>query len=228
MRKLAIIGGTSLRESKKFENFSCKKIKNDYGEVEIYTDGASFFIQRHAGGTPPHSINYRAYIQALYEEGVTDIIAVSSVGSLKKEMSVPSILIPDDFISLWNVPTFFNQEIMHISPTFDVSLRELLIRHAQEISNQVYAGGVYIQTTGPRFETPAEIRLLGNYGEVVGMTLGSEITLANEKGIAIAAICTVDNYANGIAGSVDNDLVRSGARANMDDLEGILERVMQI
>jgi len=62
-------------------------------------------------------------------------------------------------------------------------------------------GGVYWQTIGPRFETPAEIRLIASYADVVGMTIASECVLAGELGLAYAAICVVDNLANGVGGA---------------------------
>jgi len=60
-------------------------------------------------------------------------------------------------------------------------------------------GGVYVQTHGPRFETKAEIRVLGQFADIVGMTMANEATLCCEAGIPVAALCTVDNYANGVA-----------------------------
>jgi len=62
-------------------------------------------------------------------------------------------------------------------------------------------GGVYWQTVGPRFETPAEIRLIAAHADVVGMTIASECVLAGELGISYAAICVVDNLANGVGGA---------------------------
>ena len=60
-------------------------------------------------------------------------------------------------------------------------------------------GGVYWQTSGPRFETPAEIRLLAAHADLVGMTVASECVVACELGLAYAAVCVVDNLANGVA-----------------------------
>lgn len=60
-------------------------------------------------------------------------------------------------------------------------------------------GGVYWQTNGPRFETPAEIGLIAAHAYLVGMTLASECVVASELGLPYAAICIVDNLANGIA-----------------------------
>ena len=59
-------------------------------------------------------------------------------------------------------------------------------------------GGVYWQTNGPRFETPAEVRMLAAHADVVGMTVASECVAANQLGLEYAAVCVVDNLANGI------------------------------
>jgi purine nucleoside phosphorylase len=60
-------------------------------------------------------------------------------------------------------------------------------------------GGVYWQTIGPRFETPAEIRMIAPHADLVGMTIASECVIAGELGLEYAAICVVDNLANGLA-----------------------------
>ncbi len=62
----------------------------------------------------------------------------------------------------------------------------------------IHDGGVYWQTSGPRFETPAEIRLIAAHAHLVGMTLASECIVAKELGLSYAAVCVVDNMANGI------------------------------
>jgi purine nucleoside phosphorylase len=65
---------------------------------------------------------------------------------------------------------------------------------------EVVDGGIYAQTLGPRYETPAEVRALGRWADFVGMTIASEAILAGEAGLAYAAVCTIDNLANGISG----------------------------
>jgi 5'-methylthioadenosine phosphorylase len=88
-------------------------------------------------------------------------------------------------------------------------------------------GGVYWQTNGPRFETPAEVRLIGGVADVVGMTVASECTVANELGLEYAAVCVVDNLGNGL----DADLLTPeefarNKRANQARLLDALERVV--
>jgi len=82
-----------------------------------------------------------------------------------------------------------------VLPAMSESLSKMLAAHIPEARY----GGVYIQTKGPRFETVAEIRAFSRIADLVGMTIASEATLAGELGMGFAALCTVDNYANGLA-----------------------------
>ena len=78
-------------------------------------------------------------------------------------------------------------------------------------------GGVYWQTIGPRFETPAEIRLMAAHADLVGMTIASECVVAGELGLAYAAVCVVDNLANGIgAAPLERRRARGRPRAQRD------------
>jgi 5'-methylthioadenosine phosphorylase len=84
-----------------------------------------------------------------------------------------------------------------------------------------------VQTSGPRIETKAEVRALSHIGDVVGMTIASEATLANELDIPFSAICMVDNYAHGIGDdALSYEQILSFARANTQKTEQILERII--
>ncbi len=88
-------------------------------------------------------------------------------------------------------------------------------------------GGVYWQTIGPRFETPAEIRLIAAHADVVGMTIASECIVACELGLAYAAICVVDNLANGIgSGSLSVAELEADRAANAERLRDGLVAVL--
>lgn len=224
--KICLIGGTSLMESKLFSDFNKISVKNHFGQVYLFRKKNIFFIQRHYGDLPPHRINYSAYIQYLADQKVKKIITINSVGSLKKEIKVPSLLLPDDFISPWRIPTFYDNEIKHITPNFDNNLRKLIFKIGESLNIKIYFNGVYFQSNGPRLETQAEIKLFAQFADVVGMTLGYEVTLANEKNINIAAICTVDNYANGIRGGVNFQQIKTGAKANLKTVEAVVEKIL--
>jgi 5'-methylthioadenosine phosphorylase len=157
-------------------------------------------VQRHGGEEYllPHEIDHIANLQALVEQGCDRVLAISSVGSLDAELPVGSLLCPDDFIALHLGLSRFGDERAHRAPTFDPSWREEVLAAWNAGPVEMRDGGVYWQTIGPRFETPAEIRLIAAHADVVGMTIASECIVAAELGLAYAAICVVDNLANGI------------------------------
>jgi len=200
---VGVIGGSNLYDTFLFAQARRKSVATSYGVADVYQNESIAFIPRHGSRRtiPPHMINYRANLAALQAVGVRKVVGVCMVGSLKKAIKPPTILIPHDYVSLWSVPTFFNDRVEHLTPLLDQSLREHLISTARKNKIRVHEKGVYVQTSGPRLETEAEIRILKNYGDVVGMTMASEATLAQELGLGYAAVCTVDNYANGIAKS---------------------------
>ena len=81
-------------------------------------------------------------------------------------------------------------------------LSEVLSKKLAASIPEARHGGVYVQTQGPRFETVAEILALSRVADLVGMTIASEATLACELGMDFSALCTVDNYANGLADGI--------------------------
>lgn len=204
---IAIIGGTGIQtrliEGGDFsDDFGEKKIKTRYGMALIFVNRGNdiVFIPRHGKDKeiPPHRINHHANLLALKKLNVKKIISTSSVGSLKKEIQPKSILIPHDYINFWNIPTFFNEGQIHITPGLDESLIELIARTAEKLKIPVIPKGIYFQTSGPRLETKAEIFMIKKFADVVGMTMASEATLAKELNLGYASICQVDNYAHGL------------------------------
>lgn len=203
---IGIIGGSGVYEiTKKADSCTNELVKTDYGDVEVsILDICSkkvAFIPRHASGhsIPPHKINYRANIDALKKVGVTKIIATNSVGSMNEDMPPGSFVIPDDFLdfSQDRVKTFYEDKVVHIDVTepYCPSLRDILDK-----SGDVILGGTYVCTEGPRFETPAEIKMFKMLGgDLVGMTGVPEVTLAREREICYNSICIVSNFASGIS-----------------------------
>ncbi|MDD5590042.1 MAG: MTAP family purine nucleoside phosphorylase [Candidatus Portnoybacteria bacterium] len=225
-KRICFIGGTSLFESDLFGDFKKIEKRNKFGKVAFFQKSNLFFIQRHLGGAPPHRINLKAYFQALEDLGVKKIISICSVGCLKKNIKIPAMMVPHDFIGFWNIPTFFDNEICHSAPGLSGELRKEIISAAKSEKVKIIPKGIYFQASGPRIETPAEVKIISKFGNVVGMTFASEATLACEKNIEIAAICTVDNYANGLKGGVNYDIVKAGARKNKENLEKILGKLI--
>ena len=193
---LGIVGGTSLLFSK-LPELEKQQVDTPFGNAELLA-GDFVLLMRHQQDRPPHRINYRATMAALAIAGVDRIIAFASSGSLNREIAPGSLVIPTDFVTMTDIPSIHDHAIEHVMPSLSPELSADLKR----IVPEARLGGTYIQTRGPRFETIAEIRAFSKSADLVGMTLASEATLACELSIPFAAICTVDNYANGLAEGV--------------------------
>jgi purine nucleoside phosphorylase len=160
-------------------------------------------VQRHRGADGafvlPHAIDHEANLRPLAEQGCDRVLAIGSVGSLHPELAVGSLVCPSDFIALGLGESIFADERAHSAPGFAPRWREEVIAAWSEGGRAPRDGGVYWEARGPRFETPAEIRLMAAHADVVGMTIGSECVVAGELGLDYAALCIVDNLANGLA-----------------------------
>jgi 5'-methylthioadenosine phosphorylase len=161
--------------------------------------------QRHDGNgrfVLPHAIDHAANLRPLLEQGCDRVLAIGSVGSLQPELGVGSLVCPDDFIALNLGDSIFDDARAHSAPVFSPRWREEVIAAWSEGGQAPRDGGVYWQARGPRFETPAEIRLMAAHADVVGMTIASECVVAGELGLDYAALCIVDNLANGLSEEV--------------------------
>ena len=207
-RKLGIIGGSGLYKMEGFEKTKWKKINTPWGkpsdEILLASIGKEeiCFIPRHSRGHKinPTNINFRANIDAMKQLGVTDIISVSAVGSLKENLEPGKFVIVDQFIdrTFSRVKTFFDEEIVaHVSmakPTSaglsnccEAALKKLNIAHQ--------VGGTYVVMEGPQFSTLAESNLYRTWGaDVIGMTNMPEAKLAREAEIRYASVSMVTDY----------------------------------
>lgn len=207
-----------------------RKITTPYGKVNYYLANNFVFIARHGPGhdIPPHRINHRANIFALKELGVKFVFSFNSVGSLKKEIKPRTFLVPDDYIDFDTI-TFFDKEIAHITPEISQKLREILTRILKDLRIKFRDFGIYYQARGPRIETRAEIRMIKNFADVVGMTMAKEATLAKEAGLEYASLCSVDNYAHGIVrGTLDWEKVEKWQKANTKIVEKIIQEILRL
>jgi 5'-methylthioadenosine phosphorylase len=207
-RKLGIIGGSGLYKMEGFEKTKWKKIKTPWGvpSDEILTAKLDkeeiCFIPRHARGHKinPSNINFRANIDAMKQMGVTDIISVSAVGSLKEELSPGTFVIIDQFIdrTFARVKTFFDEEIVaHVSMAKPVSksLGECCETALKELGISHQMNGTYIAMEGPQFSSLAESNLYRAWGaDVIGMTNMPEAKLAREAEIRYCTVAMVTDY----------------------------------
>jgi 5'-methylthioadenosine phosphorylase len=160
-------------------------------------------LQRHGSGDAyvlPHRIDHVSNLRSLADAGCDRVLAICSVGSLDAGLGVGSFVCPHDFIALQVTVTSFDDPRGHAMLGFDAAWRgEVLAGWEASGAGTLRDGGVYWQTNGPRFETRAEIGLIAAHADLVGMTLASECIAAGELGLPYAAMCVVDNLANGIA-----------------------------
>lgn len=228
--KVGVIGGTSLFKTEFLKNFLEEEINTIYGVVYAVKSDNVVFIPRHGkdSNIPPHMINHKANMVAFKNSGIRKIISISSVGSLKKNTPLGSILVPKDYIDLWSIQSYYDNEILHITPELDEEIRNLVIKTAKKLRIKIIEGGVYFQTSGPRLETKAEINLIKDYADVLGMTMGSEATLAKELDLGYASICSVDNYCHGIVDEkLDFKKVVENALRDRKDLIRLLTAVIE-
>jgi 5'-methylthioadenosine phosphorylase len=193
-------------------------------------------LQRHSdadGYVLPHAIDHSANLRSLLEAGCDRALAICSVGSLDAGLGVGSFVCPHDFIALQVTITIFDDPRGHAMPGFDPAWRgEVLAAWRATGAGALRDGGVYWQTSGPRFETPAEIGLIAAHADVIGMTLGSECIVAGELGLSYAAVCVVDNLANGVAAQplspaeLERDRERNAARLR-DALDAVLPELIR-
>jgi|TARA_B110000285_G_C15061570_1_gene582673 5'-methylthioadenosine phosphorylase len=207
-RKIGIIGGSGLYKMEGFEKTKWKKIKTSWGEPSDEILLAKIakeeicFIPRHGRGHKinPSNINFRANIDAMKQLGVTDIISVSAVGSLKENLSPGTFVIVDQFIdrTFARVKTFFDEEIVaHVSMAKPVckSLGKCCetVLKKLDIPNQL--NGTYVAMEGPQFSTLAESNMYRSWGaDVIGMTNMPEAKLAREAEIRYCTVAMVTDY----------------------------------
>lgn len=198
-----------------------------------YVDGLDVgdakLIPRH--GDPyaqPHRIDHAANMRALIEGGCDRVLALGSVGGLRPELGVGTFLCPDDFIALHVGRSVFDDRRSHRVPGFDSEWRGRVVdAWGAGADVPLLDGGVYWETIGPRFETPAEIRLIAAHADVVGMTVASESVIAGELGLPYAAVCVVDNLANGIGErELTVEEFRAGRERNRERLAAAVAAIL--
>jgi len=206
--KLAIIGGSGLYDVEEFKNRELIKIDTPWGKPsdEIlktkYNNKEVFFLPRHGRGhfISPSNINFRANIDALKQLGVTDIVSVSAVGSLKEDLPPGKFVIVDQFIdrTFARNKTFFDDEIVaHVSmahPT-SIGLMNACEEAIKKENIEYQKGGTYVVMEGPQFSTLAESNLYRSCkADVIGMTNMPEAKLAREAEIRYASVSMVTDY----------------------------------
>jgi 5'-methylthioadenosine phosphorylase len=228
--RLAVIGGHGILGTEFAAGAARLDLETPYGAVALLDAGPYVVLQRHGLDrfTSAPYINHRAHVRALADLGCDRVLGLASVGGLRRELGVGTFVAPDDFIALQLGISFSDGAEGHQSPGFDRAWRATVIeRWAEHTDVTLRDGGVYWQAIGPRFETQAEIRLLAAHADLVGMTIASECVLAGELGMAYAAVCVVDNLANGVGDApLTMAEFHAGAAANRTELIRALDAVL--
>ncbi len=223
----AVIGGSgfydlfsSPKEVSIQTPFQDKPVILYYQEIE---GRKLYFLPRHGKNhsIPPHLINFKANLYALFKLGISRAVATSAVGSLRSDIPPGSIVILNQFIDFRGPITYFDGEftitylsgktlsgVIHLDMTkpYCPEVSQAILSAFNE--NLIIKKGTYFTFSGPRFETPAEIKALQILGaDVVGMTNSSEAILARELGICYGVLAVVTNFAAGLQESVGQNEV---------------------
>jgi len=205
---IGIIGGSGVYDIAALQDKQWRKIDSSFGEPSDeclfgHLDGQPMvFLPRHGRGhkIPPSAINYRANIDALKRAGVTDLISVSAVGSLKESLPPGTFVIVDQFIdrSFAREKSFFGTGLVaHVSMAHPVCGRigDHLETAARQLQLPVVRNGTYLVMEGPQFSTLAESNLYRQWGcDVIGMTNMPEAKLAREAEICYASVAMVTDF----------------------------------
>jgi len=205
---IGIIGGSGLYNIEGLTDTSWQRVETPWGEPSdefltgTFAGTRVVFLPRHGRGhkISPTDLNYRANIDAMKRLGVTDILSLSAVGSLKKELPPGHFVIVDQFIdrSFARAKSFFGTGcVAHVSVAHPVCPRlgDALEAAASELSLPVTRGGTYLVMEGPQFSTLAESNLYRSWGcSVIGMTNMPEAKLAREAEICYASVAMVTDY----------------------------------
>lgn len=238
---VGIIGGTGLTTLSGLEITAERSVATPWGQPSSRLlegrlgDQTVVFLSRHGNPhrIPPHQVNYRANLQALYDAGVRTVVGVNAVGGIHPDMGPAHIVIPDQIIDYtWGrASTFFEgdlDETTHIDFTwpYTANARELLISAAREQDLPFSDFGVYAATQGPRLETAAEVRRLERDGcDLVGMTGMPEAALAAELKMNYVCLALVVNRA---AGKSDHIITMEEIEAAIDQGMSGVKRILEV
>ena len=206
--KIGIIGGSGIDELEELGGAQWKSVSSPFGNTSdklLFGEINSVpivFLPRHGRGhkLTPTLINYRANIDALKRVGVTDLISLSAVGSLKEEYEPGNFVLVDQFIdrTFSREKTFFGEGcVAHVSFSHPISsrLQKALHNTCEELGLRSHLGGTYICMEGPQFSTLAESTLYRSWGcDVIGMTNMPEAKLAREAELPYATVAMVTDY----------------------------------
>ncbi|WP_040347029.1 S-methyl-5'-thioadenosine phosphorylase [Anaeroglobus geminatus] len=243
MSLIAIIGGTGVCDVKMLNNVRQERLPTFYGMIHYlrgtYGSKEIIFLPRHgkAHSIPPHLINYRANILGLKKLGVTAVFSTTAVGTMTRKYKPGDFVLPDQFIDFTHSrhESFFDggaNGVVHVDMTtpYCPKVREAVCKAAAALKYPVHNGGTYACTEGPRFETPAEIKMLSRLGgDLVGMTTVPEVCLAKEAELCYATVSMITNYAAGVSEQVQTHAeVNECMEDNAKRIQTLLMRAIEL
>jgi 5'-methylthioadenosine phosphorylase len=205
---VGVIGGSGLYDMEGLSSTRSIRVRTPFGAPsDAITVGTLegirvAFLSRHGRGhvLNPSEINYRANIYALKFLGVSHVISISAVGSMKESIHPGDVVVPDQFIDLTKrrVSTFFDQGLVaHVAFGEPVcaELGQVLLSAGEKVGATLHRSGTYLCMEGPQFSTKAESRLYRQWGvDVIGMTNMPEAKLAREAELCYASVALVTDY----------------------------------
>jgi len=205
---IGIIGGSGLYQMDGWDGAAWQRVTTPWGDPsdEIFVGTLcgqpAAFLPRHGRGhrIPPSDLNYRANVAALKQLGVTDVLSLSAVGSLREDLPPGTFVVVDQFVdrTFARAKSFFGPGVVaHVSVADPVCRRlgDLIEGAAREMALPVVRGGTYLTMEGPQFSTRAESALYRSWGmSVIGMTNMPEAKLAREAELCYATIAMVTDY----------------------------------
>jgi len=237
--EIAFIGGTGFYDSDALESATALSISTPFGPpssaivIGVMKGRVCAFLARHGRGHrfSPSQINYRANVYALKSLGVTNVISISAVGSLKEDIEPLQIVVPDQLFDKTKLRpnTFFEDICAHISfaDPFCSDLSNELHRSAEQVGCRVKSGGTYVCIEGPRFSSRAESNAYRHMGfDIIGMTAVPEAQLAREAEMCFSMLATVTDYDVWRDEEVTIDTVISNVKKNAASTQRIIEEVV--
>ena len=205
---VGVIGGSGLYDIEGMTSTRSIRVRTPFGAPSDAITVGSLegirvaFLSRHGRGhlLNPSGINYRANIFALKSLGVSHVISVSAVSSMKESIHPGDVVVPDQFIDLTKrrVSTFFDDGIVaHVAFGEPVcaELTQILLSAGERVGATLHRSGTYLCMEGPQFSTKAESRLYRQWGvDVIGMTNMPEAKLAREAELCYATLALVTDY----------------------------------
>ncbi|MBS3164360.1 S-methyl-5'-thioadenosine phosphorylase [Candidatus Woesearchaeota archaeon] len=238
--RVGIIGGSGMYDPQLLIDSERKKMHTPYGHPSDFVMLGDYegvpvaIIPRHGPHHTfnPTQVNYRANIWALKELGCTHVLAPSAVGSLKEEVRPGDFVFTDQFIDRTHKrqTTFYDgSQVCHISvaePTC-ATLRTLLAKEAKALKVPFHEKGTCVVIEGPRFSTKAESRMFRLWGgDIIGMTMCPEATLAREAEMCYSTIAMVTDYDVWRDAHVSLDMVLKTMKENEQKVKLLLKAVI--